>query len=120
MEKKIALVTGASSGIGKVIAIELANSGFEVIINFSKSKEKAKEVQQEITQHGGQAQIFQADITSEKDISELFNFIDQLKASPRTLLGEARKSLARDTTSLNRFSSQSVVSLLMGFFYSRV
>ncbi len=77
MEKKIALVTGASSGIGKVIAIELANSGFEVIINFSKSKEKAKEVQQEITQHGGQAQIFQADITSEKDISELFNFIDQ-------------------------------------------
>lgn len=76
MKKKIALVTGSSSGIGKAIAIDLANNGFEVIINFSNSNEKAKEVQQEIIQYGGHAQIFQADITLEKSVNELFNYIE--------------------------------------------
>lgn len=76
MKKKIALVTGSSSGIGKAIAIDLANNGFEVVINFSNSNEKAKEVQQEIIQYGGHAQIFQADITLEKSVNELFNYIE--------------------------------------------
>lgn len=77
MKKKIALVTGGSSGIGKAIAMELANNDFEVVINFSNSKEKAEETQKEIIKQGGKAYIFQADITLEENVCELFAFIDQ-------------------------------------------
>lgn len=76
MNRKIALITGGSSGIGKAIAIELAKNGIEVIINFSKSKDKAEEVQKEITLLGGKSHIFQADITVREDISKLFDFIN--------------------------------------------
>jgi 3-oxoacyl-[acyl-carrier protein] reductase len=76
MNRKIALITGGSSGIGKAIAIELAKNGIEVIINFSKSKDKAEKVQKEITLLGGKSHIFQADITVREDISKLFDFIN--------------------------------------------
>jgi 3-oxoacyl-[acyl-carrier protein] reductase len=76
MTRKIALITGGSSGIGKAIAIELAKNGIEVIINFSKSKDKAEEVQKEITLLGGKSHIFQSDITIQEDVSKLFDFIN--------------------------------------------
>ncbi len=65
MKNKIALVTGSSSGIGKSIAIELSKNGFEVVINFSKSKERAEKVLNEILSFGSRAHLFQADITKE-------------------------------------------------------
>ena len=50
--------------------------GIEVIINFSTSESKAKEVQEEITVLGGKAHVFQADITAQEGISELFDYIN--------------------------------------------
>ena len=78
MDRKIALITGGSSGIGKAIAIELAKNGIEVIINFSTSESKAKEVQEEITMLGGKAHIFQADITAQEGISGAFSKIREI------------------------------------------
>ncbi|MGB5052171.1 MAG: SDR family oxidoreductase, partial [Caldilineaceae bacterium] len=74
MDRKTALVTGASSGIGREIALELAKRGIEVIINFSKSIEKAEAVKNEIIATGGMAHIFQADITLEDNVARLFEF----------------------------------------------
>ena len=61
-EKKIAVVTGASRGIGKAIAIELAQKGAFVIINYNGSKEKAEAVKAEIERQGGQAVISQCNV----------------------------------------------------------
>ncbi|MDO4633664.1 MAG: 3-oxoacyl-[acyl-carrier-protein] reductase [Eubacteriales bacterium] len=56
LKEKIAVVTGASRGIGKAIALELAQAGAYVIVNYNGSKERAEKVVSEIEQKGGKAE----------------------------------------------------------------
>lgn len=60
---KIAVVTGASRGIGRAIAIKLASEGATVIVNYNGSKERAEEVKSQIEQNGGKAYIYQCDVS---------------------------------------------------------
>ena len=71
LEGKTAIVTGASRGIGKAIAISLAKEGAEVIINYSSSPENANKVVSEINEFGGKAYPLQADISNENSVNEL-------------------------------------------------
>lgn len=82
---KTALVTGASKGIGAEIALQLAKNGFNVAINYNKSKAEAEKVRQKIADLGGCAEIFQADVgdyTAVKNMADSiykrFGFIDVL------------------------------------------
>jgi len=70
--KRVALVTGASRGIGRAIALRLAAEGCYVVINYNGSKEKAEEVQQEILQTGGQAHIYQCNVADFQACGEMF------------------------------------------------
>jgi 3-oxoacyl-[acyl-carrier protein] reductase len=63
LQNRVALVTGGSRGIGKAIALELAQRGAAVAVNFVNSSEAAQEVVEIIKTNGGQAQAFQADIS---------------------------------------------------------
>ena len=63
MEKKVAVVTGASRGIGAAIARELAVAGMYVVINYCGSEEKAQELKTEIEQNGGEASIYKCDVS---------------------------------------------------------
>lgn len=62
LTEKIALVTGASRGIGKAIAMELAERGATVIVNYSGSEEKAQQTVSEIKKNGGEAVAVRCDV----------------------------------------------------------
>src|SRR6266508_335843 len=69
---KVAVVTGASKGIGAGIAKHLAAEGAAVVVNYASSKEGADKVVDEITKRGGKAIAVQADVAKRKDIERLF------------------------------------------------
>ena len=62
-KNKIALVTGASRGIGRAVAVELAQRGAFVVVNYTKSESAAKEVLDEIGRLGGRAQLSCFDVS---------------------------------------------------------
>lgn len=71
LEGKVAVVTGASRGIGRAIALKLASQGAKVVINYNGSEEKAKEVQTQIETEGGKAVIYRCDV-SDYDACQTF------------------------------------------------
>ena len=62
MEGKVAVVTGASRGIGKAISVKLASKGATVVINYNGSRERAAEVKNEVESAGGKAMIIQCNV----------------------------------------------------------
>ena len=65
---KYALVTGGSRGIGKAIALKLASQGHPVLVNYLKNQEAAQAVVDEITSHGGQAELLPFDVSAPQSI----------------------------------------------------
>lgn len=73
LDGKSAIVTGASRGIGKDIALYLANEGAKVAVNFSGSKERAEAVVEEIKASGGEAFAIQANVDKADDVQNLIS-----------------------------------------------
>lgn len=74
---KVALVTGAGRGMGRVIACRLASEGACVIVHYSSSREGAEETIKAIRDKGGDAFMFQADIGKRDEVKRLFENIDR-------------------------------------------
>ena len=70
-----ALVTGASSGIGKAVAIALGHAGADVMVNYVTGPEDAEAVAAEIRQCGSRAEIFRADVAKEEEVQAMFQAI---------------------------------------------
>jgi len=75
VEKKVALVTGGSRGIGKAISIALADAGYYVIVNYRSQKEEAQNVLNEIKQAGSDGMIIQGDISDYQAVEEMIQAI---------------------------------------------
>ncbi len=71
LDKKVSLVTGASRGIGKAIALEMAREGADVIVNYNHSQDKAIEVTRAIEALGRRALAIRADVSKADDVEEM-------------------------------------------------
>lgn len=72
LERQVALVTGASSGIGKASAIKLSEAGAAVVVNYAHNAERAEAVAHGIREHQGRATTCRADVSNESDVVALF------------------------------------------------
>ena len=103
-DMKVALVTGASRGIGKACAIRLAKDGYAVVINYSHSEEQAQKVLDEIVAAGGTAITYKADVSDlnqvkqmVKDVSKELGGIDVLVNNAGIVRDEYLLMLNKDT-----------------------
>ncbi|MCE0539602.1 SDR family oxidoreductase [Kineosporia rhizophila] len=76
-QQRVAVVTGASRGIGRQIALDLAAQGQAVVVGYAGRASAAEEVVQEITAAGGRALAFQADVADEKAVAAMFDAAEQ-------------------------------------------
>jgi len=74
---KVALITGASRGIGAATALALAKEGFDICINYKANKEAAEQVASKVVELGKQAITIKADVSKEDDVIFLFNEVDE-------------------------------------------
>ena len=77
LKGKTALVTGASRGIGKAIAIEFAKNGADVIVNYNKDEKSAIKVVDEIKKNGSNGMAIKADVSSYDDVGQMFGVIKE-------------------------------------------
>ena len=77
LKDKVALLTGASRGIGKAIALALAENGAAVAVNYSSSEASAVEVAELIRKNGGKAEIFKARVNVEAEVEEMFSSVEK-------------------------------------------
>lgn len=89
LENKVAIVTGASRGIGAAIAKELANLGATVVINYCGSETRAKEVENEIKNNGGNAVIYRCDVSDFEQCNEFITYVKKEFGSIDILVNNA-------------------------------
>ncbi|PTL82839.1 SDR family oxidoreductase [Vitiosangium sp. GDMCC 1.1324] len=86
---RVALVTGASRGIGRAIAERLARDGASVAVNYVKNQDKAEALVAAITKAGGKAIAIQADVTRHEDVKRLFDETERRLDRPSIIVANA-------------------------------
>ena len=89
INKKIAIVTGGSRGIGRAISFEMARAGFYVIINYKSNKEAAVETLKMIKKEGGEAEIMPFDVSDSAKTEEAMSDIMSRFTSIEALINNA-------------------------------
>lgn len=95
LEGQVAIVTGASRGIGRAVAIALATEGAKVVVNYAKSSQAADAVVAEIEEMGSQAIALQADVAQTDQVDALFSAVLEQWGRIDVLVNNA--GIARDT-----------------------
>lgn len=89
LKDKVVLVTGASKGIGRGIALEMASQGAQVVVNYASSKEEAEEVVNLIKGNGGKAVAIQANVSKSAEVAQLFEQVEEKLGTIDVLVNNA-------------------------------
>jgi 3-oxoacyl-[acyl-carrier protein] reductase len=89
LKGKVAIVTGASKGIGAAIARQFAKAGAAVVVNYASSKKDADRVVGDILREGGKATAIQADVSKSVDVKRLFAETKAALGAPSVLVNNA-------------------------------
>jgi enoyl-[acyl-carrier protein] reductase III len=76
-QQKVALITGGTRGIGKAIARKFAENGYDLVLNYLRSKSNATETKEELEQYGVKVHLVKANVGDVSNISSLFNEIEE-------------------------------------------
>ena len=76
-ESKVAMVTGSSRGLGKALAIELAKNGYDVVVNYARSKSAAEETVKEIEALGQKAIMIRSNVGDVKKLRAMFEQVKE-------------------------------------------
>lgn len=95
LSNKVALVTGASRGIGSAIALALAEAGAKVVVNYARSSEAAEGIVKKITDQGGEAVAIQGDVSDSEQVQKLVKEAHSQWGSIDVLVNNA--GITRDT-----------------------
>lgn len=89
LDGKIALVTGASRGLGRAIALALAEAGADIAINYQRAAGPAKEVEQAVQALGRRALLLQADVSNAGEVSGMVDAVERSLGVPLILVNNA-------------------------------
>lgn len=92
---KVALVTGAARGIGRAIALKFAANGYDVIVNFNGSEEKANEVASECIKLGSNAMVYKCNVANFNDVEQMVKDIVEKYGKIDVLVNNA--GITKDT-----------------------
>lgn len=111
LKGKTVLVTGASRGIGRGIAIGFGSLGCNVVINYLNSEEKALEVRDEINKLGGKAIIVRADVRNEEQVKKMVKFIEAEFGGVDILINNVGEYRRKDFLQLDREEIQDMFEI---------
>lgn len=119
LQGKIALVTGASRGIGRAIALKLADQGATLAINYASSDQAATDLVQEIDHRGGKAEAFQADMGQLEQVVDLFGRVEEQLGPMNILVNNAGMAIFKPVRDLCEDDFDRLFSLnVKGVFFS--
>ncbi|KAL3577914.1 hypothetical protein D5086_019418 [Populus alba] len=104
VQSPVVVVTGASRGIGKAIALSLGKAGCKVLVNYARSSKEAEEVSKEIEAYGGQALTFGGDVSKEADVESMMKTAVDAWGTVDILINNA--GITRDTLLMRMKKSQ--------------
>ncbi|BBH03699.1 NAD(P)-binding Rossmann-fold superfamily protein [Prunus dulcis] len=104
VEAPVVIVTGASRGIGKAVALALGKSGCKVLVNYARSSKEAELVSKEIEASGGQALTFRGDVSKEEDVAAMIKTVVDAWGTVDVLVNNA--GITRDGLLMRMKTSQ--------------
>jgi 3-oxoacyl-[acyl-carrier protein] reductase len=101
MTDRVAIVTGASGGIGHEVAVRLAQAGMSVAVHYAGNRDRAKAVADEIVAAGGRAMVVSADVADETQVAALFDAVEAAFGGIDVVVNTAGIMLLAPLTELN-------------------